>query len=44
VILQGEAIPTVLGEQGGKLQALMQQQKAPCWTPDKASDGPCPVE
>jgi multiple sugar transport system substrate-binding protein len=44
VVLQGEAIPGVLDEQGAKLDALMKQQKAPCWAPDKASDGACPVE
>ena len=44
IVLRGEAIPAALKEQGAALDALMKQQKAPCWAPDKPSDGACPVE
>lgn len=43
IILKNEDIKTVLGEQAKTLAALMDQTKAPCWSPDKASTGPCPV-
>ncbi len=43
IVLKNEDIKTVLAEQGKTLAALMQETKAPCWAPDKASGGPCPV-
>lgn len=43
VVLNGEDIETVLSEEGANLQALMEETGAPCWDPDPASTGPCPV-
>lgn len=43
VVVDGEEIATVLTEEGDKLQTLMDETGAPCWAPDPASDGPCPV-
>ena len=43
VVLEGEDIATVLGEEGDALQALLDETGAPCWSPDPASDGPCVV-
>ncbi|WP_246831286.1 ABC transporter substrate-binding protein [Pseudotabrizicola formosa] len=43
IILAGQDIPTVLDEQAEVLRALMVEANAPCWAPDAASDGPCPV-
>jgi len=43
VVLDGEDIATVLGEEGTNLQALMNETGAPCWAPDAPSDGPCQV-
>jgi multiple sugar transport system substrate-binding protein len=35
----------VLGEEGTALKAIIDQAKAPCWAPDKPSQGAaCPVE
>lgn len=44
VVLNGEDPETVLQEEGANLETLMQETGAPCWAPDPASDGPCPVE
>jgi len=43
IALRGEPIKDVLAAQGKVLESLMQETKAPCWAPDKASSGPCPV-
>jgi multiple sugar transport system substrate-binding protein len=43
IILGGQDIQTVLDEQAEVLRALMIEANAPCWAPDAASDGPCPV-
>lgn len=43
IILGGQDIQTVLDEQAEVLRALMVEANAPCWAPDAASDGPCPV-
>jgi len=43
IILGGQDIRAVLDEQAGVLRALMVEANAPCWAPDTASDGPCPV-
>ena len=34
----------VLDQQAQTLRSLMEQANAPCWLPDAASEGPCPVE
>ncbi|MET0084301.1 MAG: ABC transporter substrate-binding protein [Sedimenticola sp.] len=44
IILRNKKIETVLKQQGRKLARLMEATAAPCWSPDKASEGPCPVE
>ncbi len=43
VVLDGSDIASVLDDEGDALQALMNETGAPCWSPDPASDGPCPV-
>ncbi|WP_170407678.1 ABC transporter substrate-binding protein [Ruegeria arenilitoris] len=44
IVLGGQDIRTVLNDQKGALEAIMQETGAPCWAPDAPSDGPCPVE
>jgi multiple sugar transport system substrate-binding protein len=44
IVLGGEDIRAVLDEHKVRLQAIMTESGAPCWAPDAASDGPCPVE
>ena len=44
IVLGGEDIRTVLDQHKPRLQAIMDESGAPCWAPDAASDGPCPVE
>ncbi|WP_170369291.1 ABC transporter substrate-binding protein [Ruegeria arenilitoris] len=44
IVLAGQDIRTVLDDQKGALEAIMQETGAPCWAPDAPSDGPCPVE
>ncbi len=43
-VLNGEQIPTVLTQEAANLQKLMSETGAPCWAPDKPSDGPCQVK
>ena len=44
IVLAGQDIRAVLDEHKPRLQAIMDESGAPCWAPDAASDGPCPVE
>ncbi|MES9873000.1 MAG: ABC transporter substrate-binding protein [Candidatus Sedimenticola sp. 6PFRAG7] len=44
IILRNKKIGSVLKQQGRKLEQLLESAAAPCWAPDKASEGPCPVE
>lgn len=44
VVIDGEDAATVLEEEAGNLQALLDDTGAPCWAPDPASEGPCQVE
>ncbi len=44
IVLAGQPIEAVLQDQKGRLAAIMNETGAPCWAPDAASDGPCPVE
>ena len=44
IVLAGQDIRTVLNDQKAVLQKIMTESGAPCWAPDAASDGPCPVE
>ena len=44
IVLAGQDIRAVLDDHKPRLQAIMDASGAPCWAPDAASDGPCPVE
>ncbi|MBX2837820.1 MAG: ABC transporter substrate-binding protein [Gammaproteobacteria bacterium] len=44
IVLGGEDVRAVLDEQAEALRAVMNEAGAPCWGPDPASEGPCPVE
>lgn len=44
IVLGGADVRATLDQQAGVLRGLLEQAKAPCWAPDKPSDGPCPVE
>ncbi|MEJ1158340.1 ABC transporter substrate-binding protein [Prosthecomicrobium sp. N25] len=44
VVLKGEPVRAVLDSQAEALKAVIAASKAPCWAPDAASDGPCPVK
>jgi multiple sugar transport system substrate-binding protein len=44
VVIDGEDAATVLEEEAGNLQALLDDTGAPCWAPDPPSEGPCQVE
>ncbi|CAD5252233.1 Carbohydrate ABC transporter substrate-binding protein, CUT1 family [Bosea sp. 62] len=43
IVLRGENPRTVLDAQAVVLKGLMETTKAPCWAPDKPSEGACPV-
>jgi multiple sugar transport system substrate-binding protein len=43
IVLRNEDIKTALAAQAAILKAIIDETKAPCWAPDKASNGPCPV-
>ena len=44
IVLGGQDVRAVLDEQADTLRSIMEEAGAPCWAPDAASDGPCPVE
>ncbi|MDP2061952.1 MAG: ABC transporter substrate-binding protein [Phaeovulum sp.] len=44
IVLNGQPVRAVLDEEAAVLRALMIEANAPCWAPDAASDGPCPVK
>lgn len=44
IVLARQDIKGVLNDIKPRLQAIMDESGAPCWAPDAASDGPCPVE
>ncbi|RWK44116.1 ABC transporter substrate-binding protein [Mesorhizobium sp.] len=44
IVLGGQDVRGVLEEQATALKALIDQAKAPCWAPDKPSEGACPVD
>ncbi|MFN3846181.1 MAG: extracellular solute-binding protein [Paracoccaceae bacterium] len=43
IILGGQDIRQVLDSQAEALRTVINEAGAPCWAPDAASDGPCPV-
>lgn len=44
IILGNQPISDVLAQQADTLRGIMEQANAPCWLPDAASEGACPVE
>ena len=44
IVIRGQDVKEALETEGTKLAGIMQASGAPCWLPDAASDGPCPVE
>jgi multiple sugar transport system substrate-binding protein len=44
IVLAGQPVRAVLDEQAAVLRKIMEDAKAPCWAPDKPSEGSCPVE
>ena len=44
IVIKGEDIQKVLNEQAVILQAVMNDSKAACWSPDPPSTGPCQVK
>jgi len=44
IVLRGEDPKAALDRQGEALKRIITETKAPCWLPDKPSQGPCPVE
>ena len=44
IVLGGEDVHGVLEQQAAALKTIIDQAKAPCWAPDKPSEGACPVE
>jgi multiple sugar transport system substrate-binding protein len=43
ILLANQDVKTVLDQQAAVLKEIMTTTKAPCWAPDPASAGPCPV-
>lgn len=44
IVLAKQPIRAVLDSQADTLRKIMQETNAPCWEPDKASNGACPVK
>lgn len=44
IVLGGQDVKGVLDEEAIVLKSIMDQANAPCWAPDKPSDGACPVD
>jgi multiple sugar transport system substrate-binding protein len=44
IVINNEDVQTVLSDEAGKLQNLIDQANAPCWAPDPPSSGPCKVK
>ena len=44
IILRNEPVRATLDAQAEVMRSIMAATKAPCWAPDKASDGTCPVK
>ena len=44
IVLRNEPARATLDAQAEIMRGLMTLTKAPCWAPDKPSDGPCPVK
>jgi len=44
IVLGNQPVEDVLNQQADTLRSLMTQSNAPCWLPDAASEGACPVD
>jgi multiple sugar transport system substrate-binding protein len=44
IVINNEDVQTVLNDEAGKLQGLINQTNAACWAPDPPSNGPCKVQ
>lgn len=44
IVLGGQDVRAALDEQAETLKAIINEAGAPCWAPDPASEGPCPVD
>ncbi len=44
IVLRNEPVKAVLESQAKVLEGLMKETGAPCWAPDKPSQGACPVQ
>ena len=44
IVLRGEPIRATLDAQAEMMRYIVNATKAPCWAPDKPSEGPCPVK
>ncbi len=44
IVLRGEDPKAALERQGEALKRIIAETKAPCWMPDRPSDGPCPIQ
>jgi multiple sugar transport system substrate-binding protein len=43
IVLRGQPVAAVLDKQAEALKRVIEVSGAPCWAPDKPSQGPCPV-
>jgi multiple sugar transport system substrate-binding protein len=43
IVLRGEPVRATLDAQATAIREIIASTKAPCWAPDKPSEGPCPV-
>jgi len=44
IILRGRDTSAVLTRQSDRLGQILAETGAPCWMPDRASNGPCPIQ
>jgi multiple sugar transport system substrate-binding protein len=44
IVLRGEPVRATLDAQAAVMRDIINATKAPCWAPDKPSEGPCPVK
>ena len=44
IVLRNEPVRATLDAQADVMRTIMAATKAPCWAPDKASEGACPVK
>ncbi|TBR38429.1 extracellular solute-binding protein [Marinomonas agarivorans] len=44
IVLRNADVDRILDRQAKQLKRIMNESKAPCWAPDKASAGACPVK